>query len=196
MLDRLGGARVFSKIDLKSGYWQMPVREQDIPKTAFRTRWGLDEFFVMPFGVTNAPLQFMNMMNDVLSDYLDDFVLVFLDDTLVYSHTVEIYAEHLGKVLEALRRHCLFAMASKCNIMEEDVEFFGQWITPQGSAPLKQKTKAVMEWEAPQDLKGGRSFLGFANYYRCFLQGYAELVSPLSYLTKKNVPWVGGHPQR
>ena len=78
MLDRLGGARVFSKIDLKSGYWQMPVREQDIPKTAFRTRWGLYEFLVMPFGVTNAPSQFMNMMNDVLSDYLDDFVLVFL----------------------------------------------------------------------------------------------------------------------
>ena len=103
MLDRLGGARVFSKIDLKSGYWQMLVREQDIPKTAFRTRWGLYEFLVMPFGVTNAPSQFMNMMNDVLSDYLDDFVLVFLDDILVYSRTVEIHAEHLGKVLEALR---------------------------------------------------------------------------------------------
>ena len=103
MLDRLGGARVFNKIDLKSGYWQMPVREQDIPKIAFRTRWGLYEFLVMPFGVTNAPSQFMNMMNDVLSNYLDDFVLVFLDDILVYSCTVEIHAEHLGKVLEALR---------------------------------------------------------------------------------------------
>ena len=102
MLDCLGGAKMFSKIDLKSGYWQMLVREQDIPKTAFTMRWGLYEFLVMPFGVTNAPSKFMNMMNDVLSDYLDDFVLVFLDDILVYSRTVEIHAKHLGKVLEAL----------------------------------------------------------------------------------------------
>ena len=125
ILDRLGGARVFSKIDLKSRYWQMPVREQDIPKTSFRMRWGLYEFLVIPFGVTNAPSQFMNMMNDVLSDYLDDFVLVFLDDILVYSRTVEIHAEHLGKVLKALLRHRLYAKASKCSIMEEEVQFLG-----------------------------------------------------------------------
>ena len=125
MLDRLGGARVLSKIDLKSGYWQMLVHEQDIPKIAFRTRWGLYEFLVMPFGVTNAPSQFMNMMNDVLSDDLDDFALVFLDNILVYSRTVEIHAEHLDKVLEALRQHRLYAKASKCSIMEEEVEFLG-----------------------------------------------------------------------
>ena len=87
MLDRLGGARVFSKIDLKSRYWQMPVHEEGILKTAFRMRWGLYEFWVMPFGVTNSPLQFMNMMNNVLSDYLDDFILIFLDDILVYFRT-------------------------------------------------------------------------------------------------------------
>ena len=107
----------------------------------------------------------MNMMNDVLADYLDDFVLVFLDDILVYSRTVEIHAEHLGKVLEALRRHCLYVKVSKCSILEEEVEFLGQWITPQGAAPLKQKMRAIVEWEAPQDLKGVRSLLGFANYY-------------------------------
>ena len=161
-----------------------------MPKTAFRMRWGLYEFLVMPFSVTNAPSQFMNMMNDVLSDYLDDFVLAFLDNILVYSHIVEIHAEHLRKVLEALCRHRLYAKASKCNIMEEEVEFLGQWIPPQGAAPLKQKMKAVLEWEAPQDLKGVRSFLGFTNYYRRFVQGYAELASPLTYLTKKDVPWV------
>ena len=88
-------------------------------------RWGLYEFLVMPFGVTNAPSQFMNMMNDVLSDYLDDFVLVFLDNILVYSRTVEIHAEHLGKVLEVLCRHRLYAKTSKCNIIEEEVEFLG-----------------------------------------------------------------------
>ena len=89
----------------------MLVREQDIPKTASKMRWGLYEFLVMPFGVTNAPLQFMNMMNDILSDYLDEFVLVVLGDILVYSHTLEIHAEHLGKVLEALRRHRLYAIS-------------------------------------------------------------------------------------
>ena len=103
----------------------MLVRKQDIPKTAFRMHWGLYEFLVMPFGVTNAPLQFMNILNDVLSDYLDDFVFAFLDDILVYSQIVEIHAEHLGKVLEALYQHRLYAKASKCNIMEEEVEFLG-----------------------------------------------------------------------
>ena len=146
----------------------MPVREQNIPKTAFRTRWGLYEFLVMPFNVTNAPSQFMNMMNEVLSDYLDDFVLVFLDDILVYSRTVAIHVEHLGEVLEALRQHCLYAKASKCSIMEEEVEFLGQWITPQGAASLKQKMRAVMEWEAPQGLKGGH-----------IIFGVCQLLSPL-----------------
>ena len=124
-MDRLGGAKVFKKIDLRSGYWQMPVREQDIPKTAFRTRWGLYEFLVMPFGVTNAPSQFMHMMNDVLSGYLDVFVLVFLDDILVYSKTVEEHAEHLRKVFDALRKHRLFAKASKCTFLVREVEFLG-----------------------------------------------------------------------
>ena len=117
------------------------------------------------------------MMNDVLSDYLDDFFLVFLDDILVYSCIVEIHAEHLGKVLEAFCRHRLFVKASKCSIMVKEVEFLGQWIMPQGAVPLKQKMKAIIEWEAPQDLKGVKSFLGFVNYYRRFVQGYAELAS-------------------
>ena len=117
----------------------MPIRDQDIPKTAFKMRWGLYEFLVMPFGVTNAPLQFMHMINDVLSRYLDIFVLVFLDDILVYSRTVEEHAEHLRKVFAALRKHRLFAKASKCNIMVKEVEFLGQWITPQGASPLKKR---------------------------------------------------------
>ena len=134
----------------------------------------------------------MNIMNDVLSNYLDDFVLVFLDDILVYSRIVEIHAKHLGKVLEALCQHRLYAKASKYNIMKEEVEFLGQWITPQGAALLKQNMRAIVEWEAPQDLKGVRSFLGFANYYRRFLQRYLAFPSPLAYLTKKDVPWVWG----
>ena len=97
----------------------------------------------MPFGVTNAPSQFMHMINNVLVGYLDIFILVFLDDILVYSHTVEQHAEHLWKVFAALRKHCLFAKASKCSIMVKEVEFLGQWVTPQGASPLKEKVKAV-----------------------------------------------------
>ena len=103
LFDRLGQAKVFSKIDLKSGYWQMPVKPEDIHKIAFKTCWGLYEFLVTPFGVTNAPAQFMNMMNDVLDDYLDKFVLIFLDDVLVYSANLEEHAKHLRKLLERLR---------------------------------------------------------------------------------------------
>ena len=103
MFDRLGGAKVFSKIDLKSGYWQMPMRQEDIPKTAFKTRYGLYESLVVPFGVTNAPAQFMNLMNDLLQDFLDEFVLVFLDDILVYSRSMEDHAGHLRKLFQRLR---------------------------------------------------------------------------------------------
>ena len=111
LFDRLGSARVFSKIDLRSGYWQMPVKPGDVHKTAFKTRWGLYEFLVMPFGVTNAPAQFMNMMNDLLGEYLDKFVLVFLDDVLIYSANPQDHADHLRKVLGKLREHQLFAKA-------------------------------------------------------------------------------------
>ena len=174
----------------------MPIREQDIPKTAFRTRWGLYEFLVMPFGATNAPSQFMHMMNDVLSGYLDVFVLVFLDDILVYSKTVEEHAEHLRKVFAALRKHRLFAKASKCSILEEEVEFLGQWITPHGAAPVKEKVRAVRNWERPQTVKDVRSFLGFANYYRRFVPRYAEVAAPLTYLTKKDIEMTWGPPQQ
>ena len=103
MFDRLGNAKVFSKIDLKSGYWQIPVRPRDVHKTAFKTWWGLYEYLVMPFGLTNAPAQFMSMMNDLLGDYLDRFVLIFLDDILIYSANVQEHAEHLRKVLQVLQ---------------------------------------------------------------------------------------------
>ena len=116
---------MFRKIDLKSGYWQVPIREEDIPKTAFRTRWGLFEFLVMPFGVTNAPSQFMHLVQDILHRYLDVFVVVFIDDILVYSRNTEEHAEHLRLIFERLRKHQLFAKASKCTLHVNEVEFLG-----------------------------------------------------------------------
>ena len=124
------------------------------------------------------------MINDVLAGYLDVFVLMFLDDILVYSCTVEEHTEHLQKVFAALRKHCLFAKASKCSIMVKEVEFLGQWVTPQGASPLEEKLKAVRSWGRHQTMKDVRSFLGFANYYCRFISKYAEIATPLTYLTK------------
>ena len=138
----------------------------------------------------------MHMINDVLSEYLDVFVLVFLDDILVYSRTVEEHAEHLRQVFVALRKYCLFAKASKCVIQVREVEFLGQWITPQGAAPVKEKLRAVRSWEVPQTVKDVRSFLGFANYYRRFIAKYAEIAAPLTYLMKKDVEMQWGPPQQ
>ena len=195
-MDRLRGAQVFSKIDLWSGYWQMPVRKEDVPKTTFRTRWGSYEFLVMPFGVTNAPSQFMHLVQDILREYLDEFVIVFIDDILIFSRTTEEHAKHLRLVLQKLLDHKVYAKASKCIIHVSELEFLGQWVTTKGVAPVKGKLQAVREWPTPTNLKDIRSFLGFANYYRRFVPGYANIASPLTTLTKKDVRWHWGPPQR
>ena len=169
MMDRVGGARVFSKIGLKWGYWQVPIHEEDIPKTAFRTRWGLFEFLVIPFGVTNVPSQFMYLVQDVLHGYLDVFVVVFIDDILVYSKNTKEHAEHLSLIFKRLRKHQFFAKASKCTLHINEVEFLGQWIAPEGAAPIVEKLRAVRDWEPPNSVKDVRSFLGFANYYYRFV---------------------------
>ena len=135
---------MFSKIDLQSRHWQILVKPKDIHKTAFKTRWGLYEFWVMPFGSTNAPTQFMNMMNALLGEYLDKIALVFLDDVLIYSvNPQDHHAEHLWKVLGKLREHKLYAKASKCEIMKTSVEFLGQRICKGGMTPTEAKLKAV-----------------------------------------------------
>ena len=174
----------------------MPVKPRDVHKTAFKTRWGLYEFLVMPFGVTNAPAQFMNMMNTLLGEYLDKFVLIFLDDVLIYSANPQDHAEHLRKVLGKLREHKLYAKASTCEMLKTSVEFLGQQISKGGMTPTEAKLKAVRDWATPEDVKGVRSFLGFANYYRRFVQNFAAIVDPLTSLTRKDVEWQWGPYQR
>ena len=132
----------------------------------------------MPFGVTNAPTQFMNMMNALLAEYLDKFVLVFLDDVPIYSANSQDYVEHLWKVLGKLREHKLFAKASKCEILKTSVEFLGQQICKRGMTPTKARLNAVQDWATPKDVKGVRSFLGFANYYRQFIQNFVAIGTP------------------
>ena len=146
LFDRLQGAKVFSKIDLRSGYHQLKIREQDIPKTAFTTRYGLYEYTVMSFGLTNAPAYFMNLMNKVFMEFLDKFVVVFIDDILVYSKNEEEHKEHLRLVLEKLREHQLYAKFSKCEFWLKEVGFLGHVISGEGIAVDPTKVETVTEW--------------------------------------------------
>ncbi|XP_050886811.1 uncharacterized protein LOC127092070 [Lathyrus oleraceus] len=160
LMDQLVGASVFSKIDLRSGYHQIRVKTEDIQKTAFRTRYGHYEYSVMPFGVTNAPGVFMEYMNRIFHPYLDQFVVVFIDDILVYSKSEEEHVEHLRVVLGVLREKKLFAKLSKCEFWLEEVSFLGHVISRGGVAVDPSKIEAVSRWEAPKSVSEIKSFLG------------------------------------
>ena len=182
---QLKGAKVFSKIELRSGYHQLRVREEDVPKTAFRTRYGHYEFLVMPFGLTNAPAAFMDLMNRVFRRYLDRFVIVFIDDILVYSKSQKAHMKHLNLVLRTLRRRQLYAKFSKCQFWLDRVSFLGHVISAEGIYVDPQKIEAVVNWLRPTSVTEIRSFLGLAGYYRRFAEGFSTIAAPLTYLTRK-----------
>ena len=186
LMDQLRGAMVFSKVDLKSGYHQIRVKEQDIPKTAFRTRYGHYEYLVMPFGVTNAPAIFMDYMNRIFHPFLDKFVVVFIDDILIYSKNEDEHKEHLRQVLQVLKEKQLYANLGKCEFWLDEVKFLGHVISKDGIAVDPSKVEAVVAWERPKTATEIRSFVGLAGYYRRFIEGFAKIVSPLTQLTKKN----------
>ncbi|KAJ9541664.1 hypothetical protein OSB04_028170 [Centaurea solstitialis] len=196
LFDQLQGASWFSKIDLRSGYHQLKVKEADVHKTAFRTRYGHFEFLVMPFGLTNAPAAFMDLMNRVCRPMLDRSVIVFIDDILIYSKTKEEHVVHLREVLEVLRRERLYAKFSKCAFWLEEVQFLGHIINREGIKVDPEKIEAVMDWEAPKAPTEIRSFLGLAGYYRRFIQDFSKIAVPLTRLTKKSEPYVWGSEQQ
>jgi hypothetical protein len=175
LLDQMRGAKVFSKIDLHSGYHQMKIRWSDIPKTAFTTRYGLYQYTVMSFGLTNAPAYFMYLMNKVFMEYLDKFVVVFIDDILIYSKTEEEHEEHLRLVLQKLREHQLYEKFSNCDFWLKEVSFLGHIITDGGISIDLAKVDDVLKWEPPRTIKEIRSFLGLAGYYRRFIEGSPRL---------------------
>ena len=178
---------MFSKIDLRSGYHQLRIRESDIPKTVFRTRYGHYEFLVMSFGLTNAPTAFMDLMNRVFRPYLDRFVIVFIDDILVYSRSELEHERHLGLVLQTLRQHRLYAKFSKCEFWLSQVGFLGHVVFADGIYVDPQKVEAVANWDQPTMVTEVRSFLGLAGYYRRFIEGFSKIAGSLHCLTRKGV---------
>ncbi|XP_071678362.1 uncharacterized protein [Lolium perenne] len=185
LFDQMNGAKVFSKIDLRTGYQQLKVRESDIPKTAFTTRYGLYEYTVMSFGLTNAPAYFMNPMNKVFMEYLDKFVVVFIDDILVYSKTEEEHEEHLRLVLGTLRQHQLYAKFSKCQFWLKEVGFLGHVLSAGGLSVDPSLIKSIVDRQPPKNVTEVRSFLGLAGYYRKFVEGFSSIAKPMTLLLKK-----------
>jgi len=187
--DRVQGAQWFTKMDLKNGFNLIRIREGDEWKTAFRTHYGLYEFQVMPFGLTNAPSTFQDMMNHVLSDLLDVGVLAYMDDILVYARTKSEHNYLVKEVLRRLQDNGLAVSPEKCVWRAQEVEFLGYVIGKEGIKMSNDKVQAVLSWKTPKSLTEVQSFLGFANFYRRFIQDYSKVARPLTELTKKVEKW-------
>jgi hypothetical protein len=186
LFDQMKGVSLFSRIDLRSGYHQLKIRESDIPKTAFRTRYGLYEYTVMSFGLTNAPAYFMYLMSKVFMEYLDKLVVVFIDDILIFSKTKEEHEEHLRLVLEKLRSHKLYDKFSKCDFWSIEVAFLGHIISTGGISVDPGKVSDVPNWIPPTTASEIWSFPGLAGYYRRFIKDFSKIAKPMTKLLEKN----------
>ncbi|GBG67352.1 hypothetical protein CBR_g489 [Chara braunii] len=190
LLERVGGAKFFSKLNLKSGYHQLEIRQEDRYKTAFKTRYGHFEWLVMPFGPTNAPATFQAAMTTEFRHMLDRFVLIYLDDILVYNRSLNEHVEHLRTVLERLRQAKYKADRDKCEFARQELEYLGHYVTPQGIRPLANKIEALHVWPEPTNTTDVRSFMGLAGYYQRFITGYLRIVAPMTRLQSPKVPFV------
>ena len=179
LFDQLVDAKIFSKLDLRSGYYQIRLDDKSISETAFNTRYGHFEFLVLPMGLTNAPATFMHLMQSTFREELDKFVLVFLDDILVYSKTVEEHRVHLAVVLDRLRERKLYAKLSKCEFYMPEVEFLGHIVGQRGLAMVHDKVQAIVDWVTPQSAKEVEQFLGLTGYYRRFVDRFSAISSIL-----------------
>ncbi|GBG86030.1 hypothetical protein CBR_g40931 [Chara braunii] len=189
LLDRVQGCKYYSKIDLKSGYHQIAIRPEDQHKTAFQTRYGLYEFVVMPFGLCNAPGTFQHTMNRIFHNHLDKFVVVYLDDILIFSKSVEEHAKHVETVLSLLRQHKYKVYLEKCEFGRTKILYLGHEISAEGIRPKDAKVASIRDWPRPQTVTEVRSFLGMCGYYRNFVKNYSIVASPLTDLTRLDKPW-------
>jgi hypothetical protein len=188
-LDRLAKAKWYTKLDRQWGYNQIWMAEGEEWKTAFRTRYGLFEYTVMPFGLTNALATFQHFINDTLREYLDVFCTAYLDDILIYSDTLKEYKVHVRQVLEALQKAGILLWSEKYEWFTQKTTYIGLIVLPEGISMDLKMTSAVKQWSTPKNLKDVQAFLGFANFYRQFIQGFSELATPLSTLPKKDTPF-------
>ncbi len=186
LLERISGAKYFTKIDLRGAYKLVGIRPGDEWKIAFRTRYGHFEYIVMPFGLTNTPAVFQHMANDIFGDLLDIFLIIYLDDLLIYSKTQEEHDAHVCQVLQRLREHGLYAKLEKCSFDCEQVEFLGYIISSNGISMDPAKVQTVLDWKTPCSVRDVQCFLGFSNVYRKLINRHSEVVLPLVHLTKKN----------
>jgi hypothetical protein len=195
LFDQLKGTCVFSKIDLRFGYHQLKIRASDIPKTTFITRYGLYEYTVMSFGLTNAPSYFMYLMNKVFMEYLDKFMVVFIDNILIFSKNEEEHDEHLHLVLQKLRENQLYAKLNKCEFWLKEVSFLGHIISEGGIFVDPSKFKDVLSWNTPQNVLDIRSFLSLPGYYRRFIEGFSKISKPITELLEKSktIEWTPRH---
>ncbi|PKU84124.1 RNA-directed DNA polymerase [Dendrobium catenatum] len=190
LLDKLAGSQFFTKLDLRSGYHQIRIRPGDEWKTAFKTRQGLFEWRVMPFGLCNAPATFMRLMNEVLKDYLNQFCVVYFDDILIYSHSWSEHLSHLTQIMQALREHKLYLNLPKCEIAATQVYFLGFIVSGEGVNTDPAKVAAVRDWPTPRSLFDVRSFHGLANFYRRFIRGFSIIMAPIiDCLKNKQFQW-------
>ena len=187
LFDQLRGAIIFSKIDLQSWYHQLSIKDADVHKTVFRTLYGHYEFLVMSFGLTNASVAFMDLMNRVFQLYVDQFVVVFINDILVYSNDREDHDTHLRVVLETLRKQQLYAKLSKCEFWFREVSFLRHIISEEGIRVNPKKIEVIIEWKPPRNFIEVHSFLGLASYYRRFVKVFSMNTAPMTRLLQKNV---------
>jgi len=188
LLDSPCKARIYSKIDLRHAYHLVRIANGDEWKTAFRIRYGSFEWSVMPFGLTNAPAAFQRFMNDIFSDLLDVYVVIYLDDILIYSNNMSKHHRHVKEVLKHLCKAGLYAKAEKCEFHSKSVEYLGYILSPSSLTMSDDKVKIIQDWPEPKKVKNIQSFLGFANFYRRFIFNYSDIVISLTRLTRKDIP--------
>ncbi|MBW0568321.1 hypothetical protein O181_108036 [Austropuccinia psidii MF-1] len=190
LLTIFNGSTIFSKIDLHDLYNLLRIKEGYENLTAFRAKYGSYEYLVIPFGLSNAPASFQNLVNDIFTDLLDIFVLVYLDEIMVFSSSEEEHVKHVASVLQRLRENNLFAKASKCLFHASSVEYLGYSVLRDGGKIDSSKAQKTLNWPQPKNIKSLQSFLGFSNFYCCFIKNYSKNITSLSSLVKKDSPFI------
>ena len=189
LLERLGQATVFTKLDLGSGYHQIAMEETPIQKTAFRTNQGHFEFLVMPFALTNAPATFQRLMNKAFANNLDKFIAVYFDDILIFSRNLDEHWQHLRWALDQLRKAKLYGRLHKCEFSKDQVDYLGFEVSPRRIQASPEKVRAIIEWPRPKSVHDVHSFLGLESYYKQFMRGFSEMARPLAALMRAGVQW-------